>query len=85
MSRKHTLLMIAGCVLPMAAVAAVFLFRIQVNTVILVAMLLLCPLVHFLMMKEHDVHGPHGPQQTAKNDTPTVNHDLTGHQQKELP
>jgi hypothetical protein len=56
MSRKHTLLMVAGCVLPMTAVAAIFLFRVQVSTVFLVAMLLLCPLMHFLMMKEHGAH-----------------------------
>jgi hypothetical protein len=56
MCRKHTLLMIAGCVLPMIAVAAVVLFRVQVSTVFLVGMLLLCPLIHLLMMKEHGTH-----------------------------
>jgi hypothetical protein len=57
MSRKHAWLMIAGCVLPMAAVAAVFIFKVQVNTVILGAMLLLCPLIHLWMFKEHAGHG----------------------------
>jgi hypothetical protein len=56
MSRKHMLLMIAGCVLPMTALAAIFIFRVQVNTVFLVAMLILCPLMHFLMLKDHGAH-----------------------------
>ncbi|MFO7538096.1 MAG: DUF2933 domain-containing protein [Chloroflexota bacterium] len=53
MNRKHTLLMVLGCMLPMAALAAIFLFQVQVNTVLLVAILLLCPLLHLFMMRDH--------------------------------
>jgi hypothetical protein len=59
MNRKHTLLMVLGCGLPMAALAAIFLFQVQVSTVLLVAILLLCPLLHLLMMRDHGSHTAH--------------------------
>lgn len=65
MSAKHALLMIVACVLPMAAVVAVFIFNVQINAVILMAVLLLCPLAHLLMFKNHAGHNQHGPEQTA--------------------
>jgi hypothetical protein len=85
MSRKHTLLMIAGCVLPMTAVAAVVLFRVQVSTVFLVAMLLLCPLVHVLMMKEHGSHEHHGAEQARTGDAATACHDMATPEATDLP
>jgi uncharacterized membrane protein len=65
MSAKHALLMIVACVLPMAAVVAVFIFNVQINTVILAAVLLLCPLAHLLMFKNHAGHSHHSSEQTA--------------------
>jgi hypothetical protein len=61
MNRKHTLLMVLSCVLPMAALAAIFLFQVQVSTLLLVAILLLCPLLHLFMMRDHAMrdHGGH--------------------------
>lgn len=50
MHRKHLLLMILGCVLPMAVLAAVFLFQVEVGKLLLFAIILLCPLSHLLMM-----------------------------------
>ncbi len=60
MSKKHTILMLACCLIGMGAVVAVFAFGIPVNNVLLGLMLLLCPLSHILMMgmmgKEHREH-----------------------------
>lgn len=73
MSRKHTLLMVLGCVLPMAALAAIFLFQVQVSTVLLVAILLLCPLLHLFMMRDHAMRDHAGQaahhHKTGSNET----------------
>ena len=65
MSKKHGLIMIACCVIAMGALAAVLLFKVPVNNVFIVLMILICPLSHFLMMGmmghgEHDHHPTHG-------------------------
>jgi len=70
MSKKHTLIMIACCLIGMGAVAALFLFKLPVNSVLIGLMLLVCPLSHLLMMgamgnKGHEHHGTPVDQSTT--------------------
>jgi hypothetical protein len=43
-------LMLFCCLIPVAALGAIFFFNIAVSTGLLVGLLLLCPLLHVLMM-----------------------------------
>jgi hypothetical protein len=71
MSKKHILIMLACCLIPLAAI---FVFRIPATSVIYVGILLLCPVLHFLMMR--NMMGPdHGGHSNAAHDMhrPTMN------------
>jgi len=59
MTKKHMLIMLACCLIPVLAMAAIVLFKVPVSSVIWFGIILLCPLSHILMMKfmmqgEHD-------------------------------
>lgn len=51
MNKKHTLIMLACCLVPIAGFILVSAFNIPLKSVFYFAMILLCPLSHLLMMK----------------------------------
>lgn len=51
MNSRHTLVMLVCCLIPLAAFAAMFVFNVPADNVLLFALVLLCPLSHLLMMK----------------------------------
>ncbi|PKO16641.1 MAG: hypothetical protein CVU39_07405 [Chloroflexi bacterium HGW-Chloroflexi-10] len=55
MSKKHMLLMIAGCLIAFGVAATVFFFEVPTNNLFIVLLILICPLSHFLMMG-HNSH-----------------------------
>lgn len=57
MNKRHIWLMLLCCLLPILGLAAIFLFKIPVNTIMYLGLILLCPLAHFFMMgnmHDHD-------------------------------
>lgn len=67
MKKSHMWMMILCCLIPIAGLAAIYLFNIPLSNVLFYGMVLLCPLSHLLMMKfmghEHSSAEPHAHQQ----------------------
>ena len=71
MNRKHALLMVLCCLIPLVGFAAISIFRIPANTVIYVALALACPAMHLFMMKgmmghNHDSEHAHHQVEASK-------------------
>jgi len=79
MSKKHMLIMLACCLLPITALVLVAFFNIPITTVLFGAMLLACPLSHILMMKfmshDHNAHQPTGNPAAMLKDTAHAQHE----------
>lgn len=71
---RHMLIMLVCCLAPLAAFAALTIFRIPVSTLLTIGLVLLCPLGHFLMMRgmmgEHEKQQPGAPIDGAQRSVP---------------
>ncbi len=73
MDRKHMLVMLLCCLAPILAISALFLLQVPISTLLLLALVMICPLSHLLMMRhmDHeaalttDDHHPHADESGA--------------------
>jgi hypothetical protein len=70
MNKKHVLIMLACCLVPLAAFGAISVFKVPVSSVVYVGLILLCPAMHLLMMR----YMTHAPERSAG-----VGQDHSGH------
>jgi len=79
MSKKHTIIMLACCLVPIAGLVLIAFFKIPVSTVLLGAMILICPLSHLLMIAfmgpDHDAHQPTGDPAAVIKDIAHAHHE----------
>jgi len=89
---RHMLLMILCCLIPVAALGAIFVLRLPVPQVLTYGLVLLCPLSHVLMMgmmgrEQHDgAEGDaNGRDAVADASQPTADRGATCHREPSLP
>jgi hypothetical protein len=72
MTKKHMVLMLLCCLVPVAGLGAIFLFNVPVSQVLLLGLVLMCPLSHLLMMKymPHDQAGHNRVHHVSGDQTP---------------
>ncbi len=70
MSNKHTLIMLLCCLVPLAGFFLVSVLGIPLSSLGTVALVLLCPLIHILMMRGMGGHD-HGKEQASCHPTAT--------------
>lgn len=58
---RHLWLMVLCCLIPMAAIGAIYALRVPAGRVLTYAMVLLCPLSHLLMMRAMGHRHAEGP------------------------
>jgi len=60
MKKSHWILMLLCCLIPLAGIAAIVLFRVPTSNVLYFALVLMCPLLHLVMMRSmgHDHASP---------------------------
>ncbi len=79
MNKKHFFIMLACCLVPVVALLLVTVFKVPLNAVIIGAMIVVCPLSHFLMMRfmmqeHHESHAKENPV-PALNESAHVHHE----------
>ncbi len=72
MKKSHLWIMILCCLIPILALAAIFLFKVPVSSVVFYGLLLLCPISHLLMMKfmGHEHEATHSQSSQQRHSTP---------------
>jgi hypothetical protein len=79
MTKKHALIMVACCLIPIVAFALISVFRVPVSSLLSIGLVLMCPLSHLLMMKfMMKGHGEHGENHNAVQQ-PAGNERAVGH------
>lgn len=71
---RHMLIMILCCLIPLAALMSVFIFKVPVSQTLTFGLILLCPLGHLLMMgmMGGHTHGAGGSQALGDNSDTTA-------------
>lgn len=67
MNKRHLILLALGCILPLFALGAFFLYGFSTNLLALALILLLCPLMHFFMMKTMHQHSNEVPSHQSNH------------------
>jgi ABC-type transport system involved in cytochrome bd biosynthesis fused ATPase/permease subunit len=71
MNKKHMLIMLAFCLIPLVVLGVFFIFHISTSKLVLFGMAMFCPLAHILMMKfmghDHEKHQTSGTHIHGEN------------------